>query len=343
MLRTTRLWPAALVLAATALLSPAAVQAQTSKLLPADTEMVFTLNLRQILDSPLMKKYGLEHAKAGFDAFLQANDDAKKAFDGLGLDPFKDIDRLISTGTSTDKERGIGIIEGRFNPSRWKTVAAEAAKANGDFLKISKLGAHDLWEVSIPGAPQNFFVLMPDAKTILFAARKDSLEEALAQLAGTKTATLKKEVRTLLANKAIGSNSKQSMNIVALTAAIVKALQESPIPIPNSEVFMPQLEKMAPEVPGVGFNITVEKDVKFVVGLNAKNAQKAKELSGFAAPALVGLGVMAAQAAQNDEKLAPLVDLVQSLRVTVEGTTVIIRGTITEALIEKTIKNAGGR
>jgi hypothetical protein len=180
---------------------------------------------------------------------------------------------------------------------------------------------------------------MPDAKTILFAARKDSLEEALAQLAGTKTVKLKSQVTALLAK----TNSKQSMSVVALTAAIVKALQDSPIPIPNSEVFMPQLEKMAPEVPGVGFNITVEKDVKFVVGLNAKNAQKAKELSGFAAPALVGLGVMAAQAAQNDEKLAPLVDLVQSLRVTVEGTTVVIRGTITEALIEKTIKNAGGR
>src|SRR5262249_22931721 len=125
MLRSTRLWPSALVLAAIALLPPAALQAQTSKLLPADTEVVFTLSLRQMLDSPLAKKYILDHAKQAFDAFLQSNEDAKKALDSLGLDVFKDVDRLISTGTSADRERGIGIIEGRFNPAKWKAAAAE--------------------------------------------------------------------------------------------------------------------------------------------------------------------------------------------------------------------------
>src|SRR5262245_663667 len=210
MLRPTRLWPAALVLAV-ALLAPAPAHAQATKLFSADTDMVFVFNLRQLLDSPLVKKYGLDKAKEALDGLLQANDDAKKIIDGLGLDVFKDIDRLISTGASADKDKGIGIIEGRFKPAKWKAVAAEAAKTSGDIIKLGKLGNLDLWEVSIPGQDQNVFVVMPDDKTILFTAKKAYLEDALAQRDGTKTANLKASVKALIAK----TNAKQSLSIVA--------------------------------------------------------------------------------------------------------------------------------
>jgi len=340
-----RLWPTALVLAGAVLLTPSAAHAQPSKLFPADTDLVFTINLRQILDSPLVKKYGLDKAKEGFDSLLQASDDAKKIFDGLGLNPFTDIDRLVSTGSvSTDKDKGVGIIEGRFNPTKWKAVAADAAKNNGDVLKLGKLGNLDLWEVSIPGQDQNLFVVMPDAKTILFASKKGLLEDTLAQHAGTKAVNLKPLVKAMVAR----TSDKQSLSVLALSAGLIKALKESPQiqMLPNAEVIekaIPQLEKLAPEVPGVSLSITITDEVKFSVGLNAKDAKTAKQISGLASVGVLGLGALAAQAAQNDEKLAPLVELVQNLKIAVEGNTVMIRGAITAAMIEKAAKAAGAQ
>ena len=95
-------------------------------------------------------------------------------------------------------------------------------------------------------------------------------------------------------------------------------------------------------MPGVSVSITVERDVKFALGLHAKDAKTAKQLSGLASGLLVGAGVMAAQAAQNNEQLAPLVELVQGVRIAVEGNVVMVRAAITEAMIAKAAKAAGG-
>src|SRR5262249_631801 len=153
----------------------------------------------------------------------------------------KDIDRIITTGSSGDKDKGIGIIEGRFQPTKWKAVAAQAAQNNGDVIKLGKLGALDLWEISVPNQDQNFFVVMPDDKTILFAPKKASLEDALAQKAGTREAKLKASIKALVAK----TNAKQSMSVVALTAGLVKALKEAPLGMFGQQG--EQLEKIIPQ------------------------------------------------------------------------------------------------
>src|SRR6476469_4916313 len=94
----TRLRPCALALLAAALLvcaapapaAPVPAPVELDPYLPADTETFVTVHLRQIIDSPLFKKYGLEPIR---DA-LRSADEVNDVLKDLALDPFTDIDRV---------------------------------------------------------------------------------------------------------------------------------------------------------------------------------------------------------------------------------------------------------
>src|SRR5205085_2724204 len=80
-------WTRVLGLAlAAAVLSPAARGADVDKYLPADAELVISVNVRQILDSALVKKYGQAQAEAAIK-----KGEAQKLLSTIGLDPLKDI------------------------------------------------------------------------------------------------------------------------------------------------------------------------------------------------------------------------------------------------------------
>ena len=64
--------------------------AEPDKLLPADADTVVCVNIKQILDTDIIKKYSLEQLKQALDG-----QDAKKLLTELGLDPLKDIDRIV--------------------------------------------------------------------------------------------------------------------------------------------------------------------------------------------------------------------------------------------------------
>src|SRR4051794_9537153 len=89
----------ALALAAPQRVGAAPVPTGLEKLLPADTEVVVTINLKQILGSQLLKKAGLEKWKQ----MLKAIDPVNDILQDLGFDPFKDLDRVtIASPGGTD-------------------------------------------------------------------------------------------------------------------------------------------------------------------------------------------------------------------------------------------------
>src|SRR6266536_2863410 len=75
-----------LALAAALFASPLRA-AEADKHLPSDATAVVFVNLRQILDSPVSKKYMLDQIKDG----LKKDADAQKFMAAAGLDPLKDL------------------------------------------------------------------------------------------------------------------------------------------------------------------------------------------------------------------------------------------------------------
>jgi hypothetical protein len=106
------------------------------------------------------------------------------------------------------------------------------------------------------------------------------------------------------------------------------------IPGGNDATLKDYLDK----VEALSGGITVADDVKLEVLLAVKDNAAAKELSDTISEALnQGLGVLAILAGQKKE-LAPVVDILKTVRSSAKDRAVIIKGAITSELIEKAIK-----
>jgi hypothetical protein len=127
---------AAVAILLTSLVAGYGRAADLDRYLPEDTETLLNLNVRQILDSPLIKKHALEAAQEA----LRGNDQIQNILKDLGFDPFKDLDRIqVAAPGGADKDRGLVIVRGRFDLDKFKAKAEGTATNNGENLKVHKV------------------------------------------------------------------------------------------------------------------------------------------------------------------------------------------------------------
>jgi hypothetical protein len=176
-----------------ALVVPAGARAaDLDPYLPADTEGYLSINVKQILASPIVKKYGLGPAK---DALKEAQ--LNGLLDELGFDPFKDLDRVqLASPTTTDKDRGLAILTGNFDANKIKKKIDDLIKENQESVKIHKVnvggGATQVvYEMAIPGQDLSMFVALVGNKTLLASPGKDYVVGALRQARQNKRVVLK--------------------------------------------------------------------------------------------------------------------------------------------------------
>jgi hypothetical protein len=180
-----------LAVVALALAAPTA-RADLDPYLPADTESYLSVNVKQVLASNLVKKYGLDPAKKALKEM-----ELNGLLQELGIDPFRDIDRVqIATPTTTERDRGLGILTGTFDVARLRKKADNAARDNDDSVKLHRFnlggGAmQDVYEIAIPGQEQTMFVAVVGNKTLLASPGKDYVVEALKQARLRKKPALK--------------------------------------------------------------------------------------------------------------------------------------------------------
>jgi hypothetical protein len=335
--RTYRAWLGALALTVAATLWASPAQAQISKYLPNDTESVMTLNVRQMLDSPLVKKNGLDHVKD----LVNTNEDLKKILDDLGLDPFKDIHKLIFADSGgSDPEKGLIIIEGKFNEKKIHAKAEQAAKDNADNLKIIKIEQQKVWEVPfaslvpLPNAPEKMYVALLDKNTLVAAAGKTPIKEAIQRSKGQSKLKLGKDLKTLLEK----TDAKQSLSFVTTGDALAKSLQEAvkslPIQIEIPEKVLTTIKNLK----GITGGITLTEGLNLQLGVGVEDADTAKKFAQQANAYLnIGKAIVALQAG-NDERWAPAADILNTVRITAQGNLINGRGEISAENLEKIVK-----
>jgi hypothetical protein len=320
MLRNRRLWLSGLaLLAAASLAAPA--RAALDRYLPPDAEVYVSFNLKQAFDSGLAKKLGLDKAKEA----LKGVDEVEAVFKDLGFDPFKDLDNIIIAGPGgNDKDKGLLIVHGTFDLAKFKAKAEEAAKTNGDILKISKSGDHLIYEVVLPDQDQSLFVALAEKSTMLASPGKDYVLDALKKVDSKDKPTLKNKAFQTLLEK---MSDKQTVSVAALGSALLKGqLAETPA----KEV----LEKLD----AVGGGFTVTDDLKLEVVFSTKTAADAKEvekqISDGVNSALTIVGLLAG----GQKEFGIVLDLLKSIKTKVEDKTVILKGMLDADAIDKALK-----
>jgi hypothetical protein len=287
--------------------------AEVEKYFPDDAEAVLTLNIKQILESPLLKS-GLEAAKRG----IQDDAEAQKTLKDLGFDPFKDLEQVAVAMPGGQPDRALLLVQGRFDVAKFEAKAEEAGKGE---VKVHNIGDRKVFESKVPVpnlGDQSLFICLLDPTTIAVSGTKEGVVDALDKKAGKKKTMLKKELQDLLAK----ADPKQSLSVVMLGTAA-------------------GLADVSDKVQHVTGGVTLVNDVNANFVVAAKNADAAKEVENAIKEGLGQLKTIVTFMAANQKELAPLADLFGVIKVTSEGSTVTIKGQVTKEAIEKSLKKSG--
>ena len=312
-------------------IAPAAAPAADPKLLPKGTEVVISVNLQQILQSEAAKanKELVDQAKFLVESGL-ADKGVAKHLERAGFDLFRDLHRITFASPGRNKpQEGLLLVEGNFNAAKIQAAAEDAAKDKGETLKVVKAGKYQVFLISPPEKDEKAYVTIVGNKLLVAAGDKAAFDGALARLDGTQAPELSKEFKALMET----TGEKQSFSIAATGPALSRLLENAPVP--NAETAAASLQA----VDALSLAITITRDITFQLGVNAKDKEAAEQISKAANGGLVLVRSMVAKKAKEDEKLAPVLDVVKTLRVTSVGPNVTVRGEITFENLGKLLKN----
>ena len=307
--------------------------------LPNDTEAVLTINVRQILDAPFVKKEAL----ADLRKKLEEGGSGLKHLKDLDLDPEKDIDSIVLTNSNGDPDRSLLIVHGRFEVSKFEAKAAEIAKAHSDQWSIATIpdGAGGQYKVLKSSRSFDFsgvrpmlkqkpaYVALLDKRVLVASPAKDLIIDALDKAKGRKKTVLKNKELGQLLEKA---NGRQSVWIAVLPTALGKIL-----PIDDDSSIRDELAK----IDAISGGFTIDDDVKLELALAVKDRDVAGELTTEINEGLNIALTLVALAAHEKKELAPALDALKSLKATAKGNTIILKGAITAEMIEKSLKKPG--
>jgi hypothetical protein len=299
--------------------------------LPSDTESVLNVNVRQILDAPLVKKHVLLLAQEA----LRGNDQVQDILNALGFDPFKDLERiLLATPGGAEKDRGLLIVHGQFDLAKFRAKAEEVVKNNEENLKIHKVlgGKHLLYEVNTPDLDNPLFVALPRRDTLVASAGKDYVIDALKKNGKAEQPALKNKDFQALLEKV---DDRQSLSLAAIKSPAVKnALGDLP----------GDVKDMIDKILALGGGLTITDEIKLELVATTKNATEAKDLRDSADAGLklvlAGLAAFTSNQAEAKPALEFALEIFKGLRISNKGQAVIVRGRVTSDFIEETLKKS---
>lgn len=315
MMRLMRLGLAAAI--AVAFAAPAAHAAEPDKLLPSDSDTIYYVNVKQLIDSDIIKKYALEQIKQAL-----AGQDAKKLLEELGLDPLKDIDKVWAGSSGKDQSdmRGLVVVHGKFDPDKLFKAAEAATKKDGDKFSMIKDGGTTMFKYQ-PEQGNPVYGTVVDDATVIAGTDKKIIAAALKQNEDKKKSPVSAEL-TALAKKV---DDKTSLFVGAAVKGKfdnVKFPQQLPIDLSGLEKALPKTETMS-------IVIKVGTDINLEVVMGMKDDDAAADMGDAMAKAIDGIKGLVPILAAAEPKAKPLVDVVKTVKTDVKKKDVTITGKVT--------------
>src|SRR5207302_9024284 len=117
--------------------------AEFDQFLPDDTAVVVSVNVEQLLNSPLGKKY----IRAALEQGIKDNPQAQEMLKAFNFDPLKDLTRLTVAATGTDQDNALAILNGKFDREKVESTLAKVAADQPDKVKIHKADSTIVYEM----------------------------------------------------------------------------------------------------------------------------------------------------------------------------------------------------
>jgi hypothetical protein len=297
--------------------------AEPDKLLPADTDTIAIVNFKQILDSEIVKKYALEQLKQALEG-----QDAKKLLGDLGIDPLKDVEKLIVAASEVKFERGaepkyLLIVHGKFDAEKIYKTAEAYSKKDADKFQMIKDGSLTMFKF-LPdnGQPPVYATVVSD-KTVIAASEKKIITEALKASDSGKSATLKKELVALIKK----ADDKTSVFVAGLLKG---KLDDVTLPGGgNIPIKLDDLQKVLPKMETVAVSVKIGGDVLLDVTIGMKDEDAAGDMRNALDDLMKQLKPLAQLAGAADPRAKPLTDILASVKISSKNKDVTVTGKVT--------------
>jgi hypothetical protein len=328
MIRSSRLLPGAALLAGLlAAANPTARAADPDKLIPADADTVVSVDVKKLLEADFVKKFVVEDLKKQFD-----KQEAKQFLTDIGLDPFKDVERLVVASMETKFAPGsqpnyLVVVRGSFDAEKLFKRAEAETRTNPDKYSMVKDGGTTMFKI-VQQPPQGSeperaaFATVIDDKTVVFASDKKYVTEAIKRNDSGKGAALKKELAELI--------KKVDARVPIYVASVVSGkLGDIPIPPQAGPVKLESLGKALPNTETILVTVRIGTDVAVDLHLGMKDEETANDMRNAFIDLIDQVKPLAKLASNFDPATKPLPDLLDAIRVTSKKKDMILTLTAT--------------
>ncbi len=326
----------ALLIAVAALPAHAAA---LDKFLPDDTDGLAVLNVRQVMASPLFKKHYLDLLQKT----LRGNQTAQDQLQAIGIDPLKDIDRLLVVHAEGSHrldpkpggkaESGLYfVLRGKFDVGKIKARAAEIAKDSPKLLRIQKTSAGELYEFALE---QPIFIAMPDATALVASPFRDQVTEALAKGTGKRKLQLKSKAMQKMIEAA---DTKQSLWLAGI-GSMAYDFDTTVTVVKGKKVAKTVKETLVSAgVLSISGGVFVGDGIKTEIRVECPDEKTAKKISEYISQD-VNQGIQRVfQASLKQKQFEPLGEYLRQLEAVPKGKTVLVRGEVTAKDFENASK-----
>jgi len=298
---------AGLALVAGFLVTTNAPAADLDRMVPSDAEAVMKLNIKQVLDSALVKKYALDIIKQSLQ-----NPEAQQMVTATGLDPLKDLDSITVTASGTTSPRVLIVVRGRFNAAKINAAMETHAQKEKTLTKIQE-GKLTIWKAEKDQNP--LYTTVPNQGSMVMSTDKDYLIKSVGDEGKNQNSA---ELRAAV-GKVPGKESLWVAGII--TDDIKKKMQDNP-----------QTKKYAGTIKSITGGITVTDAFQLNGQIHTTDPKIAAELKKV----LEGFVPVIQLMTQGNEQFGPLIkEVLDGLKITTTNTTVSIDLSVTEELIKK--------
>jgi hypothetical protein len=314
MLTARTVAPAVLALAA---LLPAAPAADIDPYVPANSEWMLRVNVRQLADAPALKKNAGPALRAG----LGARPELMKPLVALGVDPLTDVTSLTAAGSGLPEDKqAVLIVRGDFGSDKVRATADKQVKEQPTIWKAMKGGGATTYEMRDKGGKVLAYLAVVGEGTVLVATDRKYVTAAAAR--DPKKPVQVSEALRKLVEKADGKDDVWLASVKP--QHVHKLLTKSPY-----------TAGIADDVTAFTARVKAGDDLKVSFSVHTKGKKTAEEVAGL----LDAAKGFASIAAQNIDGVGMLLsDLIDACKTSTDGGTATLAGELNEEQIAKATK-----
>jgi hypothetical protein len=287
----------------------APAKVKVDPLVPADSEQVASLDIQKVLASPMVKPQ-----VPMLKTMLAGNKELTQVLEAIGLDPFKDLDRVTFSNKGNDGKGLLLVLRGRFQQAKIHAELQKFAKAQPDKVALMKQGGVQLYELK---GEQPAYAAFANDKTLVATPDKGRTVETVKR-AGKAGGKLNKG----LAEAVDTFSGKEVMWMASVVTDEMKKAMGG----------IPQMAVLAPKMKAVTMGVTLEEVSNLRLGILATDEKAAAQVKQAINQVMPVLQLLA----QGNEQMGPvLTALLENLTVTTDKNQVVVNLKVTKELAEK--------